>query len=119
MFGGASPSSMPPLQSSSTLLHASATGPIPPAQASTPPWHIVLPDVHCPTSVPQAAPPPGLPSSVAPLQLSSWLLQVSAVGPMPPTQTSPPFWHCSVPNSHAPTLVPQRPPPPGLPSSIT
>ena len=51
-------------------------------QMSVPPLHTLVPlvtQVPVPPDV-QAAPPPGLPSSMLPLQLSSTPLQVSAVG---------------------------------------
>src|SRR4051794_3162347 len=83
-----------------------------------PATHSVVPGLHSPTLEPHAAPPPGLPSSIEPLQLSSKLLQVSVAGPVEPTQLSAPLWHCSVPCLQVPTMLPQTPPPPGLSSSI-
>ena len=78
------PSSTLPSQSSSSPLQTSGAGPLPPTQVSPPPMHIWVPLVHSPAELPHAAPPPGLPSSVAPSQSSSSPLQLSVPGPVPP-----------------------------------
>jgi len=51
-----------------------------PGPTDTPPAHCATPKTHSPTSLPQAPPPPGLPSSATPSQLLSRLSQISADG---------------------------------------
>jgi hypothetical protein len=59
----------------------SAVGAVLRLQTSAPEAQVIVPAAQTPGwPVEQAAPPPGLPSSVEPLQLSSMPLQVSAVG---------------------------------------
>jgi hypothetical protein len=53
-------------------------GPVSPPHTRVPSVHVVIPLTHSPSSVPQLAPPPGLPSSVSPSQSSSRELHVSA-----------------------------------------
>jgi hypothetical protein len=64
------------------LLQVSAPPPTAPTQNSTPFWHWVVPAMHTPASVPQLAPPPGLPSSTAPSQSLSTPSQVSTPPPV-------------------------------------
>src|SRR5438093_13691419 len=78
--------------------------------------------------VPQLNGPPALlnPLSTVPSQSPSRLLQVSAAGPVYPTHTRLPLWHCVVPCRQRPVSQCdmsaiaglQLTPPPGLPSSI-
>src|SRR5436853_272287 len=64
------------------------------------------------------SPPPGLPSSALPLQLSSRPLHASVVGCWFWLQTIPPLWQSVVPAPHTPSLpVLHAWPPPGLPLS--
>src|SRR5438552_22262 len=81
-------------QSLSRPLHFSVDGPTAPTQTSEPFWHALTPNAHSPTSVVTVPPPgsvlhcwpsEGSVSSVAPLQLSSRLLQTSGNGPTCPT----------------------------------
>jgi hypothetical protein len=72
-----------PLQSLSMASpHVSATGWFVWAHASAPFVQASAPFAQgpCLPGTAQAAPPPGLPSSITPLQLSSMLLQISAAG---------------------------------------
>ncbi len=62
---------------------------------------------HSPTLLPQAPPPPGLPSSVRESQSSSMALQISVLGPMPPThEVHVPLLQARRPGRQAPTLLP-------------
>src|SRR5690606_11993075 len=96
--------------------HTSAEGPRAPTHVKVPPTQRRSPSTHSPTSLPHV-PALGMDSSIAPSQSSSMALQVSALGPVPPVQTSAPPEHARVPAVHAPIAVPQLPPPPGFPSS--
>src|SRR6185436_1917217 len=75
-----SPSSNLPSQSSSRPLHVSGPPSILPMQTIAPLTHELTPATHSPTSVPHGPPPPGLPSSIMPLQLLSLLSQTSGAG---------------------------------------
>src|SRR5690349_1007441 len=112
------PSSVVPSQSSSRPLQRSVVGPTSPAQLSEPPMQVVVPRTHSPVSVPQAAPPPGLLSSMFESQSSSIELQVSVPGRTSPVQTSAPAVQTMVPVEQAPTSEPQTAPPPGFISSV-
>src|ERR1041384_2204755 len=80
------PLSVVPSQSSSTLLQVSAAGPVYPTHTRFPLWHCVVPCRQRPvsqcdmsaTAGLQLTPPPGLPSSICPLQLLSRPSQTSA-----------------------------------------
>ena len=53
---------------------------------------------------------PWMLSSMPPLQSLSFPSQISAVGPVPPTQIGLPTWHWTVPGVHSPVFLPQEPP---------
>src|SRR4051794_25743469 len=75
------PSSTLPLQLLSRLSQTSFVGPVVRTQLMTPAWHTFVPAAQTPIwPVEHAAPPPGFPLSTVPLQSSSALLQVSAIG---------------------------------------
>src|SRR5262249_13212710 len=104
-------SSTTPLQSSSSMLHVSNAGPLPPTHMRTPPTHCDVPNEHSPVSVPHA--PPALMglSSVTPSQSLSLPSHTSTDGPTAPMHTIMPFWHTSVPYEHSPTSVAPHAPP--------
>ena len=111
-------SSVPPSQSSSTPLHASAAGTVPPSQTRVPERQASIPAVQAPVVLPQAAPPPGLPSSTEPSQSSSKPLHSSALPSMRPSQMIAPATQFWVPRRQTPMSLPQAAPPPGLFSSV-
>src|SRR4051812_43229627 len=67
----------------------SGPGGVPPPQTSPPLVQVSVPALHAPTPEPQLTPPPGLFSSVCPLQLLSLLSQISVWGGVPPWQNQP------------------------------
>src|SRR5262249_733416 len=93
-------SSFVPLQSSSSPLHTSCAGPVPPVHVSVVPWHTFVPVVQMPTpQLPLAQHEvfrPGT-SSTLPLQSSSTPLHTSALGPTAPMHCTVPPEHCKVP----------------------
>jgi hypothetical protein len=97
------PSSNSMSQSSSRPLHDSGPPPIAPMQTTVPLSHEVTPATHSPASVPHDAPPPGLPSSIMPLQLLSLRSQVSARGSF--VQLTVPATHCFTAPWHSPTWL--------------
>jgi hypothetical protein len=111
------PSSVDPSQLLSRPSQISVTGPRPPTQVKLPLTHCIEPARHSPTLEPQL-PIGGTPSSITPLQSLSTPSHVSGLGLVPPTHTKAPPVHVNVPGEHAPMLVPQLAPPPGLPSSV-
>src|SRR5205807_21106 len=88
-------------------------------QAIDPAVHAVVPAAQTPClPVPQAAPPPGLPSSTVPSQLLSRPSQASALGCVFWLQAIAPAVHAVRPVEHTPSLpVLQATLPPGLPLS--
>src|SRR5207245_2729366 len=95
------------LQSSSSVLHVSGVGPVPPWHVSLPPTQLFAPNLHTPTFEPHWPPPPGLPSSGLPLQLLSTPSQTSAEGPVAPTHAQPDApWQTSAPTWHGAVSVP-------------
>ncbi len=113
------PSSTVPLQLLSMPSQTSPVGETFWLQTTAPLTQAVVPAAQAPSlSVVQARPPPGLPSSTAPLQSLSLPSQVSALGCTFWLQTMPPFEHAVVPAEQTPSLpVLQAWPPPGFPSS--
>jgi hypothetical protein len=115
-------SSVRPLQSSSRPLHDSLSWPgVTFALQMTPfaPSHVVMPVAQMPSRpVWHCTPPPGLPSSTLPSQLSSRPLHVSGAG-LAATHCTLPFTQWVVPFLHSPNAcATQETPPPGSPSSI-
>src|SRR5690606_31555363 len=88
-------------------------------QTMLPPMQLVMPGPQTPCCpVLQACPPPGLPSSVWPLQSSSRPLQLSDEGDVFGTQERLPPEQVEVPTEQTPGWpVGQTKPPPGLFSS--
>src|SRR5439155_1184654 len=115
------PSSTTPLQLLSLPSQISAIGSASWMQTMAPLVHAVLPAAHTPwMPVLQATLPPGLLSSVLPLQLLSLPSHVSALGCTFWLQTTAPPVHAVVPAAHTPWLpVLQAWAPPGLPLSTT
>ncbi len=113
------PSSVAPLQLLSRPSHVSGADCVFWLHLISPFWQAVVPAAHAPSRpVLQPTPPPGLPSSTCPLQLSSRLLHDSFEGCTFCTQMTCAFWQEVVPGPQTPWLpVMQAMPPPGLPSS--
>src|SRR5690606_9737708 len=88
-------------------------------------WHTIEPPVQAVVPAPpmparpdvQAPPPPGLPSSVWPLQSLSTLSQASAEGAVVGVHIIPPPEHDIVPSAHTPGMPVLHAPPPSTPSS--
>ena len=107
---------MTPLQSLSAPSQVSGWGSTLPTQRRAPAWHCTVPNAHGKLfDWPHETPLPCAPSSMTPLQLSSMLLQASAVGLSAPTQSIWPFWHCIAPKLHGAVFDwPHAAPAPGM-----
>src|SRR5882724_7139843 len=92
-----------PSQSLSRPSHASAEGFTFRVHATAPPWQVCVPAAQTPACpVEQAAPPPGLPSSICPLQSLSTPSQISTPGgfathEFTPATHEPVLEHCPTP----------------------
>src|SRR5439155_978974 len=113
------PSSVAPSQSLSMPSQTSALGVTLRLHAIAPPMHAVVPAAQTPgRPVLHEAPPPGLPSSVLPLQLLSRPSQTSGLGATLRLQITAPAVHAVVPAAQTPSWpVLHAAPPPGLPLS--